>query len=64
MSKPDWKDAPEWAQFLAMDKDGEWWWYERGPEWLPFEGLWDSGGASCVADVSEVDAVDSLEPRP
>lgn len=31
MSKPDWKDAPEWAQYLAQDYDGAWWWYEREP---------------------------------
>lgn len=30
--KPDWKDAPEWAKFLAEDADGTWWWYEAEPE--------------------------------
>lgn len=29
--KPDWKDAPVWAQYLAMDHDGVWWWYEHKP---------------------------------
>lgn len=29
--KPDWKDAPEWANWKAMDEDGEWWWYEEEP---------------------------------
>jgi hypothetical protein len=29
--KPDWNDAPDWAQWLAMDKDGTWWWFEREP---------------------------------
>jgi len=29
--KPDWKDAPEWANWLAMDKDGCWEWYEVEP---------------------------------
>lgn len=38
--KPDWKDAPEWAQWLAMDKNGQWYWYELKPlraitEWVP-----------------------------
>lgn len=42
--KPDWKDAPEWAQFVARDEDGEWWWYEHKPiveyfrYWLPSTG--------------------------
>ncbi len=29
--KPSWKDAPDWAQWLAMDEDGKWWWYENPP---------------------------------
>jgi hypothetical protein len=29
--KPDWKDAPEWANYLAMDEDGEWYWHEYEP---------------------------------
>lgn len=29
--KPDWKDAPLWANYLAMDMDGEWCWYENEP---------------------------------
>jgi hypothetical protein len=29
--KPDWKDAPSWANYVAMDADGEWWWFEREP---------------------------------
>lgn len=29
--KPDWKDAPEWAQWLAMDEDGSWGWYSHKP---------------------------------
>jgi hypothetical protein len=38
--KPDWKDAPEWATYFAMDADGTWFWYERKPArfdiaWLP-----------------------------
>jgi len=30
-NKPDWKDAPEWAQYLAMDEGGQWYWYEDEP---------------------------------
>jgi hypothetical protein len=30
--KPNWKDAPEWAQWLAQDESGDWWWYENEPE--------------------------------
>lgn len=36
--KPDWKDAPEWATYLAQDKDRGWWWYEKQP--VVREMLW------------------------
>lgn len=32
MSKPDWKDAPEWAQYLAQDGHGAWYWYRDLPK--------------------------------
>ncbi len=32
MNTPDWKDAPEWANWLAMDADGRWFWYKDKPE--------------------------------
>lgn len=38
MNKPDWKDAPEWAQYLAMDADGKWYWYEKQP--ILVRGRW------------------------
>lgn len=31
MSKPDWKDAPEWANYLAQDADGTWQWFSKEP---------------------------------
>lgn len=31
MMKPNWNDAPEWANWLAMDEDGDWYWYEDEP---------------------------------
>ncbi len=41
--KPDWKDAPKWAKFLAMDSTGDWYWYEFEPElqsrvWRDYSG--------------------------
>jgi hypothetical protein len=37
MSKPEWKDAPEWAQWLAQDEPGSymdhyWVWFECKPD--------------------------------
>ncbi len=30
--KLPWDEAPEWAQWAAMDEDGNWYWYEAEPE--------------------------------
>lgn len=38
--KPDWKDAPEWANWLAMDEDGYWYWYELEPSPEPVLRAW------------------------
>ena len=38
----DWSKAPEWANYIAMDKDGEWWWFASEPAiedeyWCPMD---------------------------
>lgn len=40
--KPDWKDAPEWANYLALDSDG-YYWFEFQP--VIYEGVfkWSEG---------------------
>lgn len=40
MSKPSWNDAPEWAQWLAQDKNGYWFWYEIKPTVSTFKQQW------------------------
>jgi hypothetical protein len=40
MSKPSWRDAPSWAQWLAQDSDGEWFWYSEKPSLIPFKAGW------------------------
>lgn len=64
MSKPIWDDAPEWANYLAMDSNGRWCWYENEPskiygdEWAPCAGKIEEA-------LSPYDAWEnSLEPRP
>ena len=39
-SKPSWKDVPEWAEWLAQDRDGEWWVYNTKPLAYPENGFW------------------------
>ncbi len=38
-SKPNWDDAPGWAQYLAMDPEG-WYWFEHQPRIAG--NCWDS----------------------
>lgn len=61
--KPDWKDAPGWAKWLAMDGCGDWYWYEDKP-WFD-DGTWyvPKGGLALRAS-HPVDEKDSLEARP
>ena len=61
--KPDWKDAPEWANYLAMEKNGDWYWYLRKPI-RQDECWWCGGGKFEFAKRTGVYWKDSLEKRP
>jgi hypothetical protein len=41
-----WKYAPEWANYLAMDADGDWFWYESEPAAATY--AWDCGAVCMV----------------
>lgn len=43
--KPTWNEAPGWANYLAMDDNGEWYWYQNEPYYSKLDGIWrvDSG---------------------
>lgn len=58
--KPDWKDAPEWANWLAMDANGKWVWHASKPE--KSYGGWSATGWYEVAKVKNY--YNSLEQRP
>ena len=66
--KPSWKDAPDWANWLAMDENGEWGWYEYPLDicddmWLTSEGRLAYAGRT-EYDSDRPDWIDSLEQRP
>lgn len=42
--KPDWDTAPAWARWVAMDRSGQWYWYETCP--TDHDEVWDNGGKS------------------
>lgn len=61
--KPDWKDAPEWALYLAQDDDGDWYWYARDPVKDVFR--WSPNGGQCeLASIDESGWGESKESRP
>ncbi len=41
----DWSTAPEWANWLAMDSDGAWYWYEDKPKKIGM--LWARSMGQC-----------------
>jgi len=59
--KPEWKNAPDWAMYRAMDEDENWCWYEKKPVksftyFVPQQGTkWE---------LSAPDWENSLEKRP
>jgi hypothetical protein len=71
MNKPEWKDAPEWAVWLAQDKDGWFSWWNMKPETCNIANCWnqDKGRKGykyldiCVGELP-VDWTDTLELRP
>lgn len=60
--KPDWKKAPRWANFLAMDPDGDWFWCERKP--FIDKGYWRDTGLIDWASPPELYWKKTLEQRP
>ena len=61
--KPNWKDAPEWADWLAQAEDKTWYWYEYEPKPNFYRGLWQAHHAG-ARQSAELDWENSLEQRP
>ena len=64
--KPSWDEAPEWANWLAMDEDGSWGWFEVAPEINEYFEMWYSECAYLPACKYYGDDywTESLERRP
>ena len=60
----DWANAPKWAQWVAMDESGNWYWYECKPT-LGSWGEWDhpTGTRFKAVKLDDVDYENSLEAR-
>lgn len=73
MDKPDWKDAPDWAMWLAQDNDGRWFWWGEKPVvtgghedfWMPEDPNPDAKFCRSGKDGKPpIDWTKTLEPRP
>jgi len=62
--KPDWKDAPEWSNWVAMDADGTWYWFETKPRICSDEGLWEPNIGELVKCFNIKAWTETLEQRP
>ena len=65
-NKPDWKDAPEWANWLAMDADGRWYWYHNTP--YVWGDMWGCSGnfdySGHIVSTINDNWYETLEERP
>jgi len=49
MTKPNWNDAPEWAEWLAQEENGDWFWHEEKPI-VSILRIWrEHNGRVCLA---------------
>jgi len=61
--KPSWDEAPDFAQYLAMDDNGDWYWYEFKPvQRIATWGI--SAGRYLLALKSEGGWRNTMEARP
>lgn len=61
--KPSWGDAPDNAEYLAMDFDGRWFWYKEAPVINEHHFCWngdDLSDAYCESEYWK----STLEKRP
>lgn len=62
--KPDWNDAPEWANWVAQDPNGSWWWYEHEPRKGKSRWINTADTMCSQARVLHIDWHNTLEERP
>jgi len=62
--KPSWDDAPSWAQWLAMDPNGRWFWFSDEPVWGEFEEEWTPNRGRYEGAHFSESAESSKERRP
>ena len=64
MTKPEWKDAPDWANYLAQEGDLCWWWYADKPRYVPEHKIWFVFGSKKMRASDPSDLECTLESKP
>lgn len=65
MCKPNWNQAPEFANWLTQDEDGDWWWFENEPSADLSTGRWDASDGDRDQLITIIDNwEDTKEARP
>jgi hypothetical protein len=62
--KPDWKEAPDWANWLAQDMTGAWFWYEHRPEPQSYGSWVHLEGKAARAKIENPEWINTLTRRP
>lgn len=63
MTAPDWKRAPHWARWAAMDATGAWYWFEAKPALSESLRMWSASGFKVEGVVLD-DWQNTAEERP
>lgn len=63
---PEWEHAPDWANWLAMDVEGRWYWFAEKPEQrlATWGNVWNSRVAEAGWTLGRSGWTETLEPRP
>lgn len=51
--KPSFSDAPHWANWLAMNQNGSWYWFEYEPTQSVLGWWYASAGVFCEAEFQD-----------
>lgn len=60
--RPEWSKAPPWAKYIAMDRDGVWFWHENEPTLGSRD--WQSMGQISFAGEDAFNWKTTMEERP
>jgi hypothetical protein len=49
-NRPQWKDAPKWAKWLALNDSGYWYWFSQKPKivWVSLAGKSELAGVGPI----------------